>query len=306
MEGILERISDGVLVFSAEGEILRANRPLCRMLGLDPLGAEPQRILGALAGEADGRLDLLRQASRRGGRLPLDVRLPAGAGRRRLLISFAPLSEEITLGIARDLTARARLEQETRLRACYQQAMAALLASPDRQQSVDALLGAGVAILGRARRVSRCYFFRNEAEDRRVTCVQEWLADGVESFQQFSADHEELSAWLRELQADRPIVGSDVVRDLPEEIHAILRLQGVLSVLVVPLRIEGALWGFLGLDECFAQRQWSGLEVRLARTYAGLLAALLEPRLGPPSGRSGAPAPPPPTAAALDGGGARE
>jgi diguanylate cyclase (GGDEF)-like protein len=55
----------------------------------------------------------------------------------------------------------------------------------------------------------------------------------------------------------------------------LLRLDQILSVLLVPIFIDGQFWGFIGFDDCCTQRQWSSNEesilVAMAASIGGAL-----------------------------------
>src|SRR3712207_7567589 len=40
-----------------------------------------------------------------------------------------------------------------------------------------------------------------------------------------------------------------------------LRAEDILSIVVVPIFVEGEWWGFVGFDECFVEREWSAAEM---------------------------------------------
>jgi hypothetical protein len=256
------------------------------MLGLDPRAAESPRLEDLLGDGAAQRIAQLRVACRRGGRLRF---VPEGGGPRRPYVELRllPLQQDLSIGWARDLRSQRRLARERRLLACYQRLIAETLAAAGAASDDDAFLDTTLAALGRARQISRCYIFRNDEPRALMTCTHEWVADGIAPFLGLTAAHEDFPRWWAELEAGRAIVGSDICHDLPEEIHEVLAMQGILSILLVPLRVHGRLWGCLGLDECVARRFWSRLEVRLVETLAQLLARLLErgPAPLPPPGR---------------------
>ncbi|MFN3927258.1 MAG: PAS domain S-box protein [Pseudanabaenaceae cyanobacterium] len=55
----------------------------------------------------------------------------------------------------------------------------------------------------------------------------------------------------------------------------ILIAQKILSLLAVPITVNGKLWGFLGFDECRYERQWQDWEIDYLQTAAGTLASTI-------------------------------
>jgi GAF domain-containing protein len=49
-----------------------------------------------------------------------------------------------------------------------------------------------------------------------------------------------------------------------------------LSFISVPIMLSSGSWGFLGFDDCDAERAWTGLEVDVPTTAAALIAGALE------------------------------
>ncbi|MES2730577.1 MAG: PAS domain S-box protein [Bacteroidota bacterium] len=83
-----------------------------------------------------------------------------------------------------------------------------------------------------------------------------------------------IERWGSLLKAGKVIQG--LVQDLPVTDKAMLELQGVKSVLVMPILIGHQLWGFIRFDECKRDRIWTPTEerflVNLANTLGGAIA----------------------------------
>jgi PAS domain-containing protein len=273
---LLNQVSDGLLLLDREARIVRANRPARALLGRNGDACDPEILLDALTAGGPWRREQIREACRDGEALQIecDLALPA-ADRRRVAVRLTPLPHDLMAGWIRDLTQPRGMEQELHLRAAYQDASARILRACACERSPDDILGEALGIIGEARGVSRSYIFENDDERGLMTCTHEWVAPGIEAFRGLTAAHEDFPYWLTELRADRPILAGDVVEALPQELHEILSMQGILSILVVPLWVEGRLWGFVGLDECVARREWDPLELTLFRMFGELVAAVI-------------------------------
>lgn len=51
-----------------------------------------------------------------------------------------------------------------------------------------------------------------------------------------------------------------LVKDFPPEEAKVFQLKKIISVLLVPILFNEKFWGFIGIDDCFQQRQWSNPE----------------------------------------------
>jgi PAS domain-containing protein len=80
--------------------------------------------------------------------------------------------------------------------------------------------------------------------------------------------------WLEAFLRGVAIGGA--VRTFPEEERPLLEAQEIQSLLVVPIRVEGRLWGFLGVDDCERERAFTLEEEALLREVAEALARTLD------------------------------
>jgi two-component system sensor histidine kinase/response regulator len=137
--------------------------------------------------------------------------------------------------------------------------------------------------LGEASGAARVYLFENQRrpEDGALVTFQraEWCAPGIKPeidnpmLQGVSYD-EFLPAWSEALgRGDRV----ERLADEYDELEAmLLGPQGVLSLLILPLMVDGEFTGFIGFDNCTSQTRWTTLEVNLlsaAATQIGLVLA---------------------------------
>ncbi|MFP2905077.1 PAS domain S-box protein, partial [Pyxidicoccus sp. 3LFB2] len=155
-----------------------------------------------------------------------------------------------------------------------------LLTTPD---GAD-LYGPALAPLGPASGASRVYVFEtHRGEDGALLCSQraEWCAPGVKP----EIDNPDLQnlpmepllpRWVEMLSRGEVIAG--LVVDFPEGERALLDPQGVLSLVALPLRVQGVLAGFIGFDNVAEARAWDRLEVDLLSAAAGAISVTLERR----------------------------
>jgi len=138
--------------------------------------------------------------------------------------------------------------------------------------------------IGRAAGASRVYFFevfRGEAGQQLMSQRAEWCAPGVKPVSgnprnQPVPVEKDFKRWGELLS--RGDVVSGRVRDFPPSERAILEPQGILSMLVLPLRINQTWVGFIGFDNCVVEQEWDRLEVDLLSAAAGALSLELEHR----------------------------
>jgi PAS domain S-box-containing protein len=149
------------------------------------------------------------------------------------------------------------------------------------EESVRAVLGR----LGEATRVSRVYIFENHAGPGGLWNAQryKWLAPGVSPGSPAtdfpyrddgSGRWADFGRWERTLGRGEPIFGN--TRDFPEGERTFLAGElEILSMVLVPIFVEGRWWGFIGFDECVEEREWSAAEVGALGAAAGTLGAAI-------------------------------
>jgi PAS domain S-box-containing protein len=141
--------------------------------------------------------------------------------------------------------------------------------------------------LGEAAKVSRVYIFENySGDDGEVWATQryEWVAQGISA----QIDNPRLKAlpyraagfgrWEELLSQGDLVYGH--TRDFPQSERPELQAQDILSIVIVPILVEGAWWGFVGFDECLAEREWFAVEMDALKAAASTLGAALRRRRG--------------------------
>ncbi|ADO75540.1 Sensor protein [Stigmatella aurantiaca DW4/3-1] len=140
-----------------------------------------------------------------------------------------------------------------------------------------------LAPLGRASGASRVYVFeahRDVMGRLRVNHKAEWCMAGISSRSETPAEvalEEELfpeQAAL--LSAGQPL--QFLTSDTPPKLQAGLTNLGILSVLLLPVRVHGEVFGFIGFDNCVEARPWEAVAVSLLAGAAGALSLALEQR----------------------------
>lgn len=136
-----------------------------------------------------------------------------------------------------------------------------------------------LALIGRAANASRAYLFSVDASEQGPITVSqqfEWVADGIEpqlnnpDLQRFDLAGQGMSRWIELLERGESISGP--VHLLPPNERPPLESQGILSIHIAPVHVEGRWWGFLGFDDCRGPRVWSSAEREALRLAAQVLA----------------------------------
>jgi PAS domain S-box-containing protein len=224
---------------------------------------------------------------RREGRLAGVLCFDAAAPRRWTPFELNALGEvadqlAVILSGATAQAERERVERDLRRRDAILEAVSRsaerLLLEPTWREAAPKVLEE----LGQAVGASRAYLFENGvAPDGAAITSQraEWVADGIHA-ELDNPVMQELRLADVGLERFAQIVGRDEVfaaniRDLPTGERPLFEAQDIRSVMTVPVFVDGAWWGFVGFDDCIAERDWTPAETDALRTAASLVAAAI-------------------------------
>ncbi|MEN9230303.1 MAG: PAS domain S-box protein [Thermostichus sp. DG02_5_bins_236] len=154
------------------------------------------------------------------------------------------------------------------------------LKSTSRQQIYNVVLEP----LAKACGASRVYVFENHGDPQQpegllMSQKAEWCQAGIPPqihnplLQNLPYD-QAVPSWLKQLAAGEAIAGLVSQMDPPE--RSILEVQGILSILVLPLLVEEQFFGLIGFDHCEQPYLWSDAEIHLLRAAATSLTLTLE------------------------------
>jgi diguanylate cyclase (GGDEF)-like protein/PAS domain S-box-containing protein len=288
-----------VLITGPDGRSQYANRAARELLGRPlPAGTDsaelaaqsflagtgrpypPERgaIARALAGEPTASDDLEIQRP--------DARIAVAVWGTPILDARGRVTNAIA--VFHDETRRRHLEQmlrdanaELELRGAILEAVAAAAERLFQAASWEEVATEALGGIGGAVGVSRVSFFQvSELEDGELAAQLRfgWVAPGVaplaeEARQQAGFRSSGFGRWLESFGRGETVHGP--VRGFPAGERAALARQRVLSLAVVPVRLGGRLGGFLGFDDCQAERVWSQVELLALRVAADTLGAAI-------------------------------
>jgi PAS domain S-box-containing protein len=289
---VFDSAAVGMVLISRDGRLLESNGNLERMLGylpgeLDGIRAgdithpgyreESARLYRELElGERDSFVQEKLYLTRDGD--PLWARVTGS------LIRDERDEPLLTVAVVENIDAQKRTTELFRQRDSVLAAVAScanrLLHAPDWGRVIDDVLRE----LGESAEVSRAYVFRRHEDESGELCVSqiaEWTAPGVSA----ELDNPDLQGrrpqgvereWMATLERGEIVQGH--VRDFDPVFRELLEVQGVKSLVLVPIVAAGAWWGYLGFDDCARHREWEAVETETLRAAADMLGAAVERR----------------------------
>ncbi|MGC9356618.1 MAG: histidine kinase N-terminal 7TM domain-containing protein [Anaerolineae bacterium] len=295
-EQLIEALCDGVIVLDHQNRLVDLNPQAEALIGQILSMSNRQRAEEILAPYPE-----LLQLALTPGEKHTEIKLVKDSDDRFYDVQAIPLHDEDKtfvgqLLILHDITQRKRADRALQVERAKSReilnrrdaileavsfAAANLLGEAAWEQSVTEAL----EHLGNATRVSRVYIFEGGGtEDRHATVSQrfEWVAPGIEP--QLTNPHLQnlpyreigFERWWKVLRENRALYGH--VREFPRVEREILEPQSIKSLLIVPIFVAGNLWGFIGFDECTAERNWLPVEIETLKLAADTIGSAIRRR----------------------------
>ena len=192
--------------------------------------------------------------------------------KRFLLSIFRDISERKTNEIL--------LEKKERILQGIAKATNALITDADYLDGFNIAL----RILGEAVDADRVYIYKHmedeETGELYFTPLYEWTADGIDSQLNDSLLGKLSYSRFASLNFYESFSSGEtrkfIIKDLPKEYQEVFIDGNIRSIILVPILIEGAYWGFIGFDECHSDRVWSNDEESILSALAGTIGEVLK------------------------------
>jgi signal transduction histidine kinase len=136
--------------------------------------------------------------------------------------------------------------------------------------------------IGQGAGVSRAYVFENHTDDAGRLCMSqryEWTAAEVSreldnpDLQNMPYAESGFGYWIGVLGQNEILTGT--VSQMSAAERAVFEPQGIRSIIVIPVFVQGVWWGFVGLDDCVKERVWTDAEKDSLRAGADMLGATI-------------------------------
>ena len=189
-----------------------------------------------------------------------------------------PDGRDVRFEIAIDITDRKVAEEALRRRLDYEKMVTDISTQAISIDDIAKFQDDCLEIMGRTLDVSRIYIFEHCHETDTMDNTFEWVASGItpqkDNLQGIPS--RALPWWVDMMKNDKIINYKDIEGIPGEKEKEILRPQGIESILVVPLFVQGEYHGFIGFDECRNKRAWLVEDVELLRTISQIIIGTLE------------------------------
>ncbi|TET83804.1 MAG: PAS domain S-box protein, partial [Desulfobacteraceae bacterium] len=177
-----------------------------------------------------------------------------------------------------DITELKQAEEALKKRLAYEKMLANISTRAILIEDISICLDECLEIMGKTLHVSRIYIFEYHHGPGTADNTFEWVSDGIapqkETLQGIPMN---LYPWWMEMLNNSKIINYQDIEDIPGGPEKeILRSQSIKSILVVPLFVNNAFYGFMGFDECLYHRKWLDEDVDILRTTAQIISNAFE------------------------------
>ena len=147
-------------------------------------------------------------------------------------------------------------------------------------EDFDERINTVLRLTGNHSGVSRSYVFLDDPGGMTTSNTHEWCETGIQPQKKNlqAIPYSSIPSW-RKLLEKKGRIHSENIRELPEDLQAVLEPQGIYSIIVYPLIIKGKLQGFIGFDECSGERKWIEKDLNLLESVSGFLSTVFDRKL---------------------------
>ncbi|MHC1739443.1 MAG: histidine kinase N-terminal 7TM domain-containing protein [Ignavibacteriaceae bacterium] len=281
-EQLVETLPDGILVIDLQGRIQDINASALEFLGMERksiLGeglsdamCEEEGIIGVLMNMEDGETTEVYSQRRKRAYLILKKGINQLSGGMLIIL--------------RDITEQKeyldKLRRRDELLVAGSEISYLLLIEENTRNAVSK----AIDMLGEASGHDRAYLFEcdreGESGDVLVSQKYEWVKEGIEKEinnpDLQNMDFIKVAPFSYEMLSKGFIVDRDVENLPVESEREALSSQGIISVLLVPIHVEGKWWGFIGFDACEAEHEWMQGEKAILGTVASSIGSAIARR----------------------------
>jgi PAS domain S-box-containing protein len=145
------------------------------------------------------------------------------------------------------------------------------------KKSIDYVLSR----LGQGAQVSRVYIFEAFKKDNEeyIKQTHEWIAEGIKPemdnliLQELSVKDPSFIRWAEIFKEKKTVFG--LVKNFPDAERQLIESQDIVSIIAVPIYVEGVWFGFIGFDDCLYERIWTISETNTLMTAANIIGAAI-------------------------------
>jgi PAS domain S-box-containing protein len=271
---------DGILIVDPKGDFIEANQTYSELYGYSP---EELRNMNACDVVGPEMEEKLHTALTTGGSFRGALTSTTKDGEERTVdVSAYPIRNEAGdvscyISVERDITERKQAQDALSLRLQYEEELATisqeLLTGAEAVDALDRTVNRLLTVSG----VSRVRIIENFEHPEDGLCMRQTHGACTPDLKSLLSNpllqhiryDDGFERWNDMLSQNEEIRGK--IESFPESERKILSSFDILSVLAIPIQVEGKWYGFVELDDCKEAVEWSDENTRLLRTAAEII-----------------------------------
>ncbi|MCG2776892.1 MAG: PAS domain S-box protein [Desulfobacterales bacterium] len=266
-----------------DGRYLQVNEAFCQMRGYsreEVLGRAPFEL--NLYVNPEDRERIIKILKEKGEVNGFEVQYQKRDGTAiDTLFSARPLeyeNEDCLIAVVTDVTELKGEQEALKKRLAYEKMLTDISTRAILIEDISRCLDECLEIMGKTLHVCRIYIFEYHHGPGTADNTFEWVSDGIapqkENLQGLSMKK---YPWWMEMLNNNKIINYQDIEDIPGGPEKeLLRSQSIKSILVVPLFVNNAFYGFMGFDECLYHRKWLNEDVDILKTTAQIISNAFE------------------------------
>lgn len=282
---LIEHMVDGLLVLDERERIVEANPAAQGIFNLpvDKLLTLPVSLALAQFPDLVQNIHNIQEGM-------AEVTLNANGHQRRRIfeVRISPLKSETgrqggKMTLLRDITERIESSQALQRREAILVAIRFAASELMKGSPWQDIIPGVLEQLGGVVEASRAYIFQNHIDadgELRTSKLYEWTAQGIQpqrenpDLQNLPVRQSGYSRWQTLMSQGQPVTG--ISEEFPSEERVLLERLGIRSILTMPVFSGENFWGFIGFDDCLAQRLWNNVEIDALKAAASTFGSSIQ------------------------------
>ncbi len=293
VEAVFDAFPGGISLKDEAGHFLACNKKVAEFYGLNRADIIGHTVEDLVSVESAQRIQEIREQILQGSHgSDFEIKVSGKESDLWLSVQVNRICDEQgeiqgLLSVSHDVSDRHAMEdalhvRDALLQATSKAAQLLLSAGEDFDTTVQCVL----EILGHAGRVDRAYVWSihpsSTAGDEELYASQlyEW-SQGAEPQQALDICtnrpvSEAIPSWIETFMKGECI--NSLVKNMHQAEQEQLAPQGIVSIMVAPIMFNKVLWGFIGFDDCHAERTWSKPEENILQAAGTLIGTAIHKR----------------------------
>ena len=283
---LFEHSIDGILLTQPGGAVKSANPAICQMLGYtrDEILQQKRRDIFDFN---DPQFSRIVETKDETGRFQGELALVHKSG-KKIPCEVSSVLFRDSEGrayhstIIRDITRQKEAELQLKKREAVLSGIAEATNNLIIEDELETSINYSIELIGKIVGADRVYIFANHADEDGCQFTSqryEWCAENIiPQAGKPSAVNVPFADFIDVLQhlSDNQPYTAFVNQVEDEKLKKRWQSQHNVSMLILPIFMQGRLWGFVGFDECHYERVWQNWEIDILKVFGSSLAGAIE------------------------------